>query len=85
MLSTQAKLSLALVGITVTWRVCGYCLRRFFVRKFTVTEDLKHLGKARQDEQRIRGNAVVCGGRYVPMHHSDLGAPLYTSVHYRPG
>jgi hypothetical protein len=78
MWSVKPGLTLALVLIVVVWRIIAYSLQRLLVRKFTVTRDLEHLGKARLDEQRIRGNAVVCGGRYVLLHRRvPWGTPLY--------
>jgi hypothetical protein len=71
-LSPQARIPVALVVIVVVWRFSAYILRQFLIRKFTVTEDIQHLGKARIDGQRIRGNAVICGGRYVPVHCGPL-------------
>lgn len=63
-LSTRAKISLALVAIPLVWRISGYLLRQFLIRRLTVIEDIKRLGQERARGRRIRGNAVICGGRY---------------------
>ena len=47
----------------VAWKVTGSLLRSFFVGRFTVMKDLPNVGKARPDNERIRGTAVICGGR----------------------
>jgi hypothetical protein len=64
MVSTRAKISLALVAIPFVWRISGYLLRQFLIRRLTVIEDVKRLGQERARGKRIRGNAVICGGRY---------------------
>lgn len=38
-------------------------VRRFLTTKTTILYDLPNLGLAKPDEQRVRGTAVVCGGR----------------------
>ncbi|KAK7469989.1 hypothetical protein VKT23_001424 [Stygiomarasmius scandens] len=37
-------------------------VRNYFLKKETITYDLPLLGKARQEREKIRGAAVVCGG-----------------------
>ena len=61
--STPVKISIALVALPILWRVSGTLLRRLLIRKLTVVEDLKNLGQPRLPGQRIKGSAVVCGGR----------------------
>lgn len=45
------------------WKVTGSLLRSYFVGRFTVVKDLPNVGMARPDSERIRGTAVICGGR----------------------
>ena len=59
----QVQLAFAFVVVPIGWRVLGFFLRRFFYRKLTVLEELKQVGKPRSDGQRVKGSAVVCGGR----------------------
>ena len=41
----------------------GRSFRRTFVQKYTGMADLPFLGIARSKDRKIRGTAVVCGGR----------------------
>lgn len=59
------RVTIFLTALSVLWRVSGYLLRRSFIRKLTVLEDLKAAGKPRPDGQSIKGTAVVCGGRWA--------------------
>ena len=45
------------------WKILGSAVRSMLVSKLTVMDDLKNLGKARADGKRIKGTAVICGGR----------------------
>lgn len=58
----QAKLALALVALPILWRVSGYLIRRVLIRKLTILNDVKNIGKPRAGGQRVKGNAVICGG-----------------------
>lgn len=49
----------------LAWRLSGTYLNDYFTRKCTVLNELEHIGKPRPDSGRIKGTAVVCGGRYV--------------------
>lgn len=49
-----------LVLITL-WRFIGRLLRGYFIRRYTTIQGLPLLGLKR--EQKVRGTAVVCGGR----------------------
>ncbi len=44
-------------------KVTGSLLRSYFVGRYTVMKDLPNTGKARPDGERVRGTAVICGGR----------------------
>ena len=50
---------------SLAWRMAGKYLGDHFTRKFTVLHELEHIGVARPDNQRIKGTAVICGGRCV--------------------
>ena len=52
-----------LVAVLVAWKIAGRLLRRHFFRKLTVVDDLHNLGLPRAPHQRLRGTAVICGGR----------------------
>ncbi|KLO16201.1 hypothetical protein SCHPADRAFT_848475 [Schizopora paradoxa] len=47
--------------ILVPW-AAGWCLRQYLLRKHTVVKELQRSGKARPDDKRIKGTAVICGG-----------------------
>ena len=66
-LSQLAIAVVVLPGAITLWRLFGSLLDKFCTRKFTVLYDIDHLGPAhaRPDEKRIKGTAVICGGRYV--------------------
>lgn len=65
--SQLAASACALPAALLAWRLGGSALDKFFTRKFTVLDDLDSLGPAhaRPDDKRIRGTAVICGGRYI--------------------
>ena len=41
----------------------GNALDDYFLRKYTVLPDIEHLAQPRSDDKRIKGTAVICGGR----------------------
>ena len=43
------------------WRFAGRLVRLYFIRRYTTIEGLPVLGLER--DQKIKGTAVVCGGR----------------------
>lgn len=50
-------------------------MHRYLIMKATVTYDIPNLGVSRPDKQRVRGTAVICGGRcekYCNRHCSLL-------------
>lgn len=47
------------------WKIAGTLLHKYFTRKMTVLSDLPKLGVSRPDQSRIKGTAVVVGGRSV--------------------
>ena len=47
----------------LSWRAAGYAIRQYFVKTMTVMNDIPNLGIATSDENRIKGTAVICGGR----------------------
>lgn len=46
-----------------TYRLAGNALDENFTRKYTVLQDIDRLAHSRNDGQRIKGTAVICGGR----------------------
>ena len=66
MIEMLAKiLATALLPLTAIafWRMCSSLLTRYVYKRFTVLEELKDIGKARAEGERIAGTAVICGGR----------------------
>lgn len=55
--------AVALPFTYVVWRLSGRYLYAYFTRKTTVVNEIKDLGKARPESERIRGTAVIIGGR----------------------
>lgn len=49
--------------IVLAWRIAGNYLYDYFARKSTILYELEHIGEARLDSDRIKGTAVICGGR----------------------
>ncbi|KLO08762.1 hypothetical protein SCHPADRAFT_944175 [Schizopora paradoxa] len=62
------------------WKVTGSLLRSYFVGKFTVMKDLPNVGKARPDDERIRGTAVVCGGSIAGLWTARICADHFEDV-----
>ena len=61
-----AATACALPAALLAWRLGGSALDKYFTDKLTVLNDLDSLGPAhaRPDDKRIRGTAVICGGRF---------------------
>ncbi|KAH8117861.1 hypothetical protein DFH11DRAFT_1503246 [Phellopilus nigrolimitatus] len=70
----------ALPIILIAWRVCGSYLNRFFTRKFTVLHDVDNLGKARTEQNRIKGTAVICGGSIAGLWTARIAADHFEDV-----
>lgn len=60
--------------IYLLWRFAGRLMRLYFIRKYTTIEGLPVLGLKR--DQKIKGTAVVCGGRSVKYSFYLYGAHL---------
>ena len=57
------------------WRTLGTTLNKYFTRKMTILLDLDSIGKSRPPSQKIKGTAVICGGRCV---NSFLFLPFFS-------
>ena len=55
----------ASVATILVWRIVNKVIRDYFVRKYTIIPDLRSFGRSRDEGKRIKGTAVVCGGRSV--------------------
>lgn len=55
---------LAVVLLAVGYRFAGTVLHTWALKKFTAVTELEALGRARSGA-KLRGTAVVCGGRCV--------------------
>ena len=53
------------LGAYAGLRVLGSRLRQSMLEKETIVCELEHLGKPRPEGEKLKGTAVVCGGRYV--------------------
>lgn len=49
--------------LTLGWRTLGSILHQFFLMKMTVLPDLPNIGQPRPPSLRIKGTAIICGGR----------------------
>ena len=65
--SKPALAALSVLFTSLGWRALGSLLHRYFLRRMTVLPDLPKLGQPRADSKRIKGAAVVCGGRFIPV------------------
>jgi len=54
-----------LAGICIILNYLARSLRKYLLKKETILLDLPLLGKAREEADKIKGTAVICGGRYV--------------------
>ena len=61
----QVVLASAVVAVPLIWRLGGIALNRYFTRHFTVAYDIPQVAFERDEGKRIKGAAVVCGGRCV--------------------
>lgn len=50
------------------WKIAGTLLHKYFTNKMTVLSDVPKLGVSRPDQSRIKGTAVIVGGRSVAAH-----------------
>ena len=68
-LDTEALGLLVLLTFILSslYQTLARLLRGYFVRRFTTLEDLPLLGVPRADGEKVRGTAVICGGRYVSL------------------
>lgn len=63
-LSQHATAGLCAVPIAYfIWRLSGKYLMDYFTRKSTILYELEQIGKAREEDKRIKGTVIICGGR----------------------
>lgn len=53
-----------IILLFLMWKLLAILIHRYLTMKATVTYDIPNLGVSRPDEQRVRGTAVICGGRW---------------------
>ena len=53
----------AAASVYILWHYGGRALERFLTRRYTVAYDVPHVANEREESKRIRGTAVICGGR----------------------
>lgn len=66
---------LALPTGVVLYRLAGRLIHQWAVARLTVLNELKTLGIDRPQEKKLKGTAVICGGRYV-----SLARRAYTAL-----
>ena len=74
-LSSPLLVAVSALLLTLGWRASGSALHQYFTRKMTVLLDLHEVGQPRPVLQRIKGTAIVCGGRcaiYRAVHNKLL-------------
>lgn len=64
-LPRQEQLALAsvIVSLPVLWHISGKALNRFLTKRYAVSYDIPYVASERPEENRIKGAAVICGGR----------------------
>lgn len=62
LLAQATACAIALPFVFVVWQLSTQYLTGYFTRKYTVLYELENLGKARLNEERTKGTAVICGG-----------------------
>jgi hypothetical protein len=62
---TATTIASALVALYIVTLVTGHTLRAKSVQKTICINELKKLGQSRPKDAKIKGTAIVCGGRYV--------------------
>ncbi|KAH8116326.1 hypothetical protein DFH11DRAFT_1506179 [Phellopilus nigrolimitatus] len=80
LLATAKITAVSLLLLTALWRICGSFLHRLFTRKLTVLYDLPEIGKARPDNKRIKGTAVICGGSIAGLFTARICADHFEDV-----
>ena len=71
MLSTLSFVAYLVIG-AVGYSLVGRAIHRWAVARFTALNELEELGIDRKPEQKLKGTAVVCGGRYEWPRHANL-------------
>lgn len=64
-LTQTSVAALSILVFSLGWRALGSIVHRHFLRRMTILLDLPNIGQPRPDSQRIKGAAVICGGRFV--------------------
>ena len=59
------KATFYVLACVALWKIVGHLLHRYIVKNNTVVYDIPNLGVPRRDESRLKGTAVICGGRYL--------------------
>lgn len=81
LLSRPSLAAVTALLLTLGWRTLGSSLHRFFLKKTTILLDLPNIGQPRPSSRRIKGTAIICGGRYVQsIKHYFHHLPLSHSV-----
>ena len=61
--ATVATVGVALPFLYLVWCLSERYLYTYFSRKTTVVHEIEGLGEARPSDKKIKGSAVVIGGR----------------------
>ena len=75
-----AALLAGVAGTKFLYDNLGTYLRNYFTRRDTIVFDLPNLGKPREKGKKIKGTAVVCGGRLVPPPPNIASIYLYGGI-----
>lgn len=70
---STTNVAAALFGGFALYKLVGYWIFKFTMQRFTVVNELSTLGKSREDGEKLKRTAVICGGRYA-FSHSRLQA-----------
>lgn len=61
--ASYLTLAFAAATVYIFWHFGGKALQRHLTQHFTVAYDIPRVGNERREDERIKGTAVVCGGR----------------------
>ncbi|KLO08764.1 hypothetical protein SCHPADRAFT_931591 [Schizopora paradoxa] len=83
MMETLTKImATALLPVTAMafWRMGSSLLTYYIYKRFTVLKELMDIGKARVDDERIAGTAVICGGSIAGLWAARICADHFEDV-----
>lgn len=87
-MSSVVSLAVALVVSVSGYLIASHLIHKLAVARFTVLNELEDLGQDRKPGQKLKGTAVICGGRYAttkPASASEANTYAALQVFWPPG